>query len=52
LHPRATLHVVATGDHSFKVSPGGAARQAAAYDDVQRTIVEWIDGSLAAKGVE
>jgi predicted alpha/beta-hydrolase family hydrolase len=39
-HP-ATLHVVAGGDHSFKV-PRGGGDQAAVYEDVQRTIAAWV----------
>jgi predicted alpha/beta-hydrolase family hydrolase len=42
LSPPPTLHVVEGGDHSFKVARFGAEAQAAIYDDVQRTIVEWI----------
>jgi len=42
LDRRATLHVVAGGDHSFKLSRTDAAVQAAALDDVARTVVEWI----------
>ena len=42
LSTAATLHVVDGGDHSFKVSRKDPARQAAVYDDVRRTIVEWI----------
>jgi hypothetical protein len=42
LVPQPTLHVVAGGDHSLKLSRRDAAAQAAVYDDVQRTIVEWI----------
>jgi predicted alpha/beta-hydrolase family hydrolase len=41
LAPRATLHTVEGGDHSFKVARD-RARQAAVYDGVQRTIVKWI----------
>jgi uncharacterized protein len=40
LTPRATLHAVEGGDHSFKVARD-RTRQAAVYDEVQRTIVEW-----------
>ena len=40
--PAATLHVVAGGDHSFKVARVSQQEQAAVFDDVQRTIVEWI----------
>ena len=39
LTPSSTLHVVT---HSFKVPKAGAAAQAAVYDDIQRTIAEWI----------
>ena len=42
LEPGATLHVVEGGDHSFKRPGRDAAVQAAIYDDVQRTIAEWI----------
>jgi len=38
----ASLHVVDGGDHSFKVTRGGATAQAAVYDDVQRTVAEWM----------
>jgi predicted alpha/beta-hydrolase family hydrolase len=38
--PPATLHVVTGGDHSFRVSRAGD--QAAVYDDVQRTIADWV----------
>jgi hypothetical protein len=41
LAPASTLHVVAGGDHSLKVSRDPHA-QAAMYHDVQRTIVEWV----------
>ena len=38
---RATLHTVEGGDHSFTVARD-RTRQAAVYDEVQRTITEWI----------
>jgi predicted alpha/beta-hydrolase family hydrolase len=41
LTPRATLHTVEGGDHSFTVARD-RTRQAAVYDEVRRTIVEWI----------
>jgi predicted alpha/beta-hydrolase family hydrolase len=41
LAQRATLHTVAGGDHSFTVTRD-RTRQAAVYDEVHRTIVEWI----------
>jgi uncharacterized protein len=43
LEPLPTLHTVDGGDHSFKISGKDARnRQAAVYDDIQTTIVEWI----------
>jgi predicted alpha/beta-hydrolase family hydrolase len=43
LSPKPTMHVVEGGDHSFKVGRGGKGAQESVYEDVQRTIVEWID---------
>jgi len=40
--PSASIHVVAGGDHSLKLSRKDPAAQAAAYDEVQRAIVEWM----------
>jgi predicted alpha/beta-hydrolase family hydrolase len=42
LSPPPTLHVVAGGDHSLKVSRRDPQEQMAVYDDVQQTIVRWI----------
>jgi predicted alpha/beta-hydrolase family hydrolase len=42
LAPAASIHVVDGGDHSLKLSRGTTATQAAAMDDVYRTIAEWI----------
>jgi predicted alpha/beta-hydrolase family hydrolase len=42
LDQKATLHVVDGGDHSFKLSRNDPAKQAAVLDDVERTVVEWI----------
>ena len=42
LSPRPALHVVPGGDHSFKLSRKDPLAQAALFDDVQRTILEWI----------
>jgi predicted alpha/beta-hydrolase family hydrolase len=39
---RATLQVVDGGDHSFKQPRKDPATQAAVYQQIQRTIVEWI----------
>jgi hypothetical protein len=38
----ASIHVVAGGDHSLKLARKDPAAQAAVYDDVQRTMVEWV----------
>ena len=41
--PAPTLHVVEGGDHSFKLGGrNAAARQAAVYEEIQRTIVDWM----------
>ena len=40
--PSASIHVVAGGDHSLKLARKNPAAQAAVYDDVQRTMVEWM----------
>jgi predicted alpha/beta-hydrolase family hydrolase len=45
LSPPPTLHVVAGGDHSLKVSRDPQV-QAAVYDDVQRTIVRWMQSVI------
>jgi predicted alpha/beta-hydrolase family hydrolase len=42
LQPAPALHVVAGGDHSFKLSRKDPAAQAAAYTNVQHVIVSWI----------
>jgi predicted alpha/beta-hydrolase family hydrolase len=44
LSPPPTMHVVEGGDHSFKIARGGKAAQEQVHADVQRTIIEWIDG--------
>lgn len=43
LSPPPMMHVVEGGDHSFKITRGGKGAQDAVYEDVQRTIVEWIE---------
>ncbi len=45
LAPAPALHVVAGGDHSLKVSRNPQV-QAAVYDDVQRTIVRWMQSVI------
>jgi hypothetical protein len=52
LTPKPTLHIVAGGDHSLKLSRRDAAAQAAVYGAVQRTIVDWIAGLLPSQRVE
>jgi predicted alpha/beta-hydrolase family hydrolase len=47
LSPAATLHVVAGGDHSYKVARASEPEQAAVFDDVQRTVVGWIHRVIA-----
>ena len=42
LSPPPTLHAVAGGDHSLNVSRRDQEVQAAVYNDVQRTIAEWM----------
>jgi predicted alpha/beta-hydrolase family hydrolase len=42
LQPPPTLHVVAQGDHSFKLSRKDPAAQAAIYEEVQRAIAEFV----------
>jgi len=39
------VHVVAKGDHSFKLPRKDPAAQAAVYADVQRAIVDFITAS-------
>ena len=50
LAPAPTLHVVAGGDHSLKVSRRDPEVQAAVYDDVQRTIVRWMQSVIDTDG--
>jgi predicted alpha/beta-hydrolase family hydrolase len=42
LNPRPALHVVAQGDHSFKLSRKDPAAQAAVHVDIQQAIASWI----------
>jgi predicted alpha/beta-hydrolase family hydrolase len=42
LTPAPTLHVVDGGDHSFKLNATRRSEQAAVYEDVQRTVIEWM----------
>jgi len=44
LSPRPLMYVVSGGDHSFKIARRNPLEQSAVFDDIQRTIVEWIDG--------
>jgi hypothetical protein len=45
LQPAPTVHVVAKGDHSFKLPRKDPAAQTAVYADVQRAIVDFITAS-------
>jgi predicted alpha/beta-hydrolase family hydrolase len=49
LNAPATLHVVDGGDHSFKVTPGGRARQAAVDEEIVRISEEWMRAVLRRK---
>jgi predicted alpha/beta-hydrolase family hydrolase len=42
LQPSPVLHLVARGDHSFKLPRKDPAAQAAVYADVQRAIIEFV----------
>jgi predicted alpha/beta-hydrolase family hydrolase len=44
LLPRPRLHTVEGGDHSFKLARKDSGAQAAVHEDIQRTILDWIDG--------
>jgi predicted alpha/beta-hydrolase family hydrolase len=46
MSPPPKLHVVIDGDHSFKLARRNPAAQAAAYADIQQTIVDWIQRQL------
>jgi uncharacterized protein len=49
LTPPATIHIVEGGDHSFKLGGKDPSRQAAVYDDVGRTIIEWVRDLVAGR---
>jgi predicted alpha/beta-hydrolase family hydrolase len=42
MSPRPTLHVVESGDHSFKLARRDPAAQAAVYETIQQTVAGWI----------
>ena len=44
LSPRPLMYVVSGGDHSFKIARRNPLEQTSVYEDIQRTIVEWIQG--------
>ena len=46
LQPTPTVHAVARGDHSFKVSKKDPAAQAQVYADVQRAVVSFIESAI------
>lgn len=45
--PRATLHVIRGGDHSFKV-PGGAKAQGPAFDEAMNAAAAWMKAVVEA----
>ena len=45
--PSPTLHVVEGGDHSFKVSKGGAAGQLQTITGIHDTVAAWIESSIS-----
>jgi uncharacterized protein len=45
--PLPTVHAIAGGDHSFKVSKKDPARQLEVFSEIQRTIATWIAGITA-----
>jgi predicted alpha/beta-hydrolase family hydrolase len=42
LTPAPTVHAIAGGDHSFKLSRKDPARQAEIHAEIQRTIAGWV----------
>ena len=46
LMPETVLYVVEGGDHSLKLSRRDPVAQATIYQDVQRTIADWIRGVI------
>ena len=46
------IHVVEGGDHSLKVSRGDAKRQAAAEDDIYRTVAAWVSSITSPSRVK
>jgi len=48
LLPRATVHEIAGGDHSFKV-PGGKAKQEPVFLNILDTVVGWIQAMTEGK---
>jgi hypothetical protein len=51
LQPPPAVHVVANGDHSFKLSRKDPAAQAAVYAEVQRAIADFIGNVLRTSNV-
>ena len=43
MNPRPTLHVIAGGDHSFKVARSSSTAQQVTFTTVIATVAEWID---------
>jgi hypothetical protein len=48
--PSPTMHLVAGGDHSFKLSGRDKGRQTAVYEEIQGAIVRWMSAVNSARG--
>jgi predicted alpha/beta-hydrolase family hydrolase len=48
--PPPTMHPVAGGDHSFKVSGRDKGRQTAVHEDIQGAIARWMSAVTSARG--
>jgi predicted alpha/beta-hydrolase family hydrolase len=48
--PAPTMHPVAGGDHSFKVSGRDKGRQTAVYEEIQGAIARWMSAVRSARG--
>jgi predicted alpha/beta-hydrolase family hydrolase len=48
--PPPTMHPVAGGDHSFKVSGRDKGRQTAVHEEIQGAIARWMSAVTSARG--
>jgi uncharacterized protein len=46
LEPRATLHLIDDGDHSFNVPKGSGRSSSSVIDELADTMVQWAGTSL------